>query len=148
MVGAGGIGSYNKNDEHNGGDSSAFGIIATGGEKGTKGGAGGAGNGKGGSGGKHGQAAENGTNGSIYGYLTFTENVLYGGGGGGGNDTHFSQSSGGLGYGAKGEALGGYKDVEAVDGFGGGGGGGANDGTKWYKGGSGCVAIRIHLKSI
>lgn len=106
--------------------------------------------------------------GSTQGYSSFTETVAYGGSGGGGalsNNEPGDYPNGGAagGYGGKG----GDADNSAYpanpndggngqDGFGGGGGGGGACaiypeeysvyGT-FGKGGSGCIAIRMHLKS-
>ena len=133
------------------------------------GGSGGAGNGNGGNGvsGDPNQQGgsrrgNNGTAGSVSGYSSFTETVAYGGGGG----------SGGVGgdpgtgavYGGDGGDMyisGNYDEINGkngTDGFGGGAGSGSfgasdyGSGYDYYignpgRGGSGCIAIRMHLKS-
>lgn len=88
----------------------------------------------------------NGRNGSIYGYSSYTETVLYGGGGGA------TTGIGGAGYGGAGAEDTGSNShgTDGTDGFGGGGGGCygyTKDSAIRHsgKGGSGCVAIRIHF---
>ena len=126
---------------------------------------GGEGNGNGGSGGYSGQgypdrAGQRGGNGTVAGYSSFTETVIYGGGGGGGSGggDNFGNPLGGAGgsYGGKGARY--YDGVpgsQGQDGFGGGGGGGGGqsnlgDGDGYYtaggRGGSGCVAIRMYTQ--
>lgn len=182
-VGAGGVvnsisGAPYCTSGGNGGASSFLDVSANGGMGGQFNGydssdthSGGAGNGRGGNGVKrdtryptsagNGQA---GVAGSVAGYSSFTETVLYGGGGGSGA---MNQGTGGAGAGYGG-AGGSYSyNVEdengkaGTNGYGGGGGGAhtdlslTNDDNDWYSaysgvagaGGSGCVAIRMHLKS-
>ena len=158
VVGAGAsaetaISSYGKGK---GGDSSFLGVVALGGESGEAGnpsassssarhGDAGVGNGNG--------ADQNNVAmaGSVAGYSSFTETVVYGGGGGApGSNVE------GAGFGGDGFHLDeNYKNVESTpgqDGFGGGGGAGGSyieDGeyevTSGARGGSGCIAIRMHL---
>lgn len=135
-----------------------------------------AGNGTGGAGANGGrdiQVGTNGTAGTISGYSSYTDTVVYGGGGGGGStmgdrtENDFFQASGG-GYGGNGGSiqhwnLSGTEVGDGEDGqngFGGGGGGGSaglyeddDAGQEWGviahggQGGSGCIAMRMHLKS-
>lgn len=134
-------------------------------------GTGGAGNGAGGRGvwckttyGSSNQEATGiaGTRGSVQGYSSFTEMTLYGGGGGSGACGEWTspESAGGTGgssYGGNGGNNGtssGGNGKNGGSGFGGGGGSGGftckddsiNFGTNG-SGGSGCVAIRMHLKA-
>lgn len=148
----------------NGGSSSFLGVTASGGSAGSYGtSGGGAGNGRGGHGvdfdetdGDTHAMGGNGVAGSVAGYSSFTETVIYGGGGGAGSGGHFTAGGSGAGYGGNGAAVQNrtdYPGTAGTDGFGGGGGGSggvvySNDfelcsGTK---GGSGCIAIRMHLK--
>lgn len=90
------------------------------------------------------------TNGTVYGYSSFTETVLYGGGGGGSNRVNQDGSSFLLVTTAT-TSYGGCSrtDKNGKDGYGGGGFGyclGDGGSIAGY-GGSGCVAIRMHLKS-
>lgn len=120
-----------------------------------------------------GKAGNAGGNGTVYGYSSFTETVLYGGGGGSGGAwfngtyTSYAGGAGGKGYGGAGgkAATTSYQETDigdgaqGVDGFGGGGGGGGfckvENINTWQgfrhgaggKGGSGCIAIRIHYES-
>ena len=175
VIGAGGNGG-------NGGNSSFLGVAASGGVLGGDAlvytasgetlhqGYGGKGNGKGGNGswktGQYGSyvAPVKAIDGSVYGYSSFTETVLYGGGGAGGNCGRSNEQSyidagyfnGGNGYGGDNNTLGNYNDGgNGVNGYGG-GGGGANIWSDWDGrdnvaspgiGGSGCVAIRMHLNA-
>ena len=88
------------------------------------------------------------TVGNVMGYSSFTETVIYGGGGGGCLCYNGSEwDSEGAGYGGKG----GFKTQSTTgqNGFGG-GGGASGDINSWgtgKTGGSGCVAIRMHLKT-
>ena len=144
------------------------------------GGIGGTGNGNGGDGGKTESGSysytspTNGMNGSVQGYSSFTENVLYGGGGGGGASCVaqyvIRQGSSGGTYGGSGgsaKSAGNIGDTnyyannggDGQNGFGGGGGSGSI--ARWTNsnqsaqmafsysgsGGSGCVAIRMHLNA-
>lgn len=86
----------------------------------------------------------NGKVGGVQGYSSFTETVIYGGGGGAiagrrsstDNPMEYSKLGKGGGYG-------GDAGNNGTDGFGGGAGG--HYSNKNTKGGSGCVAIRMHL---
>lgn len=162
VVGAGGTGgssqSSNLSAGADGGQSSFFGVSANGGKGGMYGnhtsgampstwGIGGAGNGKGGNGGRNDTSgsivsnATSGTAGIIHGYSSFAETVQYGGGGGG-------SSTGTLGHGAGAGYGGNAPGGNGQNGYGGGGAGASNGGSSYGgKGGSGCVAIRMHLKS-
>ena len=158
-VGAGGA------TNADGGASSFLGVSANGGSKGGTGSSsGGAGNGRGGHGVDFDETESdtnakggNGVAGSVAGYSSFTETVIYGGGGGAGSGGDFTVGGSGAGYGGNGSAVQyrtDYPGTAGTDGFGGGGGGAggtvySNDfelcaGTK---GGSGCIAMRMHLKS-
>lgn len=161
IVGAGGYGSYTNNRNRyptNGGASSFLGISAEGGHAGmTSDGIDGAGNGRGGYvRGVNGPYIEP-VAGSVPGYSSFTETVLYGGGGAGGyrhtdkddSDEYYNRTK--TTYGGD---TGFWNDNNGTyngkAGFGGGGGGSwAIDGTTGPagNGGSGCIAIRMHLKS-
>lgn len=160
IVGAGGYGSYTNRNRYptSGGASSFLGISAEGGHAGmTSDGIDGAGNGRGGY-----VSDVNGpyiepVAGSVPGYSSFTETVLYGGGGAGGyrhtdkddSDEYYNRTK--TSYGGD---TGFWNDNNGTyngkAGFGGGGGGSwAIDGTTGPagNGGSGCIAIRMHLKS-
>ena len=167
VIGSGGTaGKYGGNESAtnggNGGKSSFMGITANGGTGGHTYGAsngdlsGGAGNGKGGNGGykSNGYA---GVAGGALGYNSFDTTVKYGGGGGGGYGSgvgvsYTAYGAGGAQYGATN-----HKNAAANTGGGGCGGGGSttyySDGDYSYSrengtsGGSGVVAIRMHLKS-
>ena len=177
IVGAGGVGganvairtissdSYTGDPGTKGGDSSAFGYTATGGSPG----AGGrsstspaSGNGAGGVGARDSGSSSSATNPTSGGsgtktmHTAFDTTTAYGGGGGGGLSAKSSgsQASGGSPGGGKG----GQDRTSGANGTAGIGGGGGG-GYYWYddgsiegggnggKGGSGCVAIRMHLKS-
>lgn len=145
-----------------GGQSSFLGVSANGGQGGNLGDGvqGGSGNGKGGNSPSSYQTSGlNGADGSVLGYSSFTETTRYGGGGGSGaygESRELTPGEGGEGYGGDG---GRYSPgsvigcTPGVDGYGGGGGGGyAGDYSAGYgpaengaKGGSGCIAIRMHL---
>ena len=153
-----------------GGGSSSFMGISAGGGGGGVNVTGGSGNGKGGNGvsaeslydtSYPARSGDEGSAGSTKMYTSFTESVVYGGGGGGGACVAQSgyaadTPASGANYGGNGAAAAGYHASstktppgDGQDGFGGGGGGGfsasfAGDGAK---GGSGAVAIRMHLKS-
>lgn len=157
VVGAGApaSGASSSYGKGKGGTSSFLGVEALGGDSGEAGnpsastarhGDGGVGNGNG--------ADQNNpaVAGTVAGYSSFTETVVYGGGGGAPGDNWD-----GAGYGGDGFHLdSNYKNVESAsgqDGFGGGGGAGGSyidDGeyevTKGAAGGCGCIAIRMHLK--
>ena len=153
IVGAGGDGFYSVSGSPknypatDGGSSSFLGVIAGGGKHGNQGSdssAAGAGNGRGGYYTAY-SSAYNAVAGSVAGYSSFTETVMYGGGGSG----VWSQSgwnyTAAAGYGGNGDSGNG----NGVDGFGGGGSayGSRDGGSKAGDGGSGCIAIRMHLKS-
>ena len=161
-VGAGGYGARTSTGRYypaNGGDSSFLGISAAGGHAGqTSGGIDGAGNGRGGY-----VTDRNGSSiepvaGSVQGYSSFTETVLYGGGGAGGY-RYFRSDNSEEYYNSTKTTYGGDTGFwntkpdthNGKEGFGGGGGGTyAGDGTSGPagNGGSGCIAIRMHLKSV
>ena len=112
-------------------------------------GQGGTGNGKGGKGGlSMEKPGTNGGDGTVLGFSSFTDTVKYGGGGAGagsGSDGH--SLKGGADFGADYEKAG-------ANGTGGGGSGADGEGRGFngnavpgFRGGSGCVAIRMHLKS-
>ncbi len=110
-----------------------------------------------------------GENGTVEGYISFSEKGLFGGGGGGGMGSyqenggyqaHYPGYDGGLPYGAAGGAINTssnkYNGHNAVANTGGGGGGSGleqqDDGSSAHNanggsGGSGVVTIRMHLKS-
>lgn len=141
----------------------------------TTGGIGGSGSGVGGTGGKANRvfqsngysnieftAPTDGSNGTQYVYSSFTETAPCGGGGsgGGGNNSYPSSKYGGSGgspAGGYGANL--YAATNGTNGMGGGGGGDSaywdsDDDDSYYSslksggsGGSGCVAIRMHLRS-
>lgn len=172
VVGAGGtLGRWRENGGR-GGQSSFLGVSANGGAGGTGNGTTSAvGNGAGGAGtyssgtvgyGKDGIA------GSVAGYSSFTETVIYGGGGGSGTSAASTGTPDqvkygfGAGYGGNGgirysSASSNTNNINATagkDGFGGGGGGGGNlvtgndpYSTSSAKGGDGCIAVRMYLKS-
>ena len=132
---------------NSGQQSSIMGVVAKGGNPASNR-RGGTGNGTGGNPGYPG------TNGTTYIYTSFTQQSLYGGGGGGGADDGQNRGTGG----SPGGGAGGYEDgwgnrngTNGTNGLGGGGGGtGIHDGSvSGYagKGGSGVVAIRMHLKT-
>lgn len=156
IVGSGGRGSTNEPDYdtiaiagNNGGDSSFLNVVGTGGACGwqayrtsglEEGQFPAVGNGNGGyfrtdtGGGR-----VNPTEGNNIGYYSFTETGLYGGGGAGGySNTNFGYTDGTT-YGGRGTTV-------AQSGFGGGGGYANRNETSYSSGGSGCVAIRMHLK--
>lgn len=134
----------------NGGNSSFMGVTANGG-KGGSGNSGGTGNGNGGD--NDSNSRRHGGNGTVYGYSSFTEQVLYGGGGGagqaysdGGHVT--SVGNGGNDYGGDGAARG-KNASAAISNTGGGGGGGSTDNNndKYYRGGtggSGVITARMY----
>lgn len=147
-----------------GGATSFLGVTALGGKGGIFGGSngdkrstGGAGNGKGGDSGRIGGAYNNsvayglpGVAGTVPGYSSFTEMVIYGGGGGGAGIRDAKPGGSGAGYGGNGGASNNIPATAGENGFGGGGGGGVGGSATGYDGaagGSGCVAIRMHLKS-
>ena len=155
IVGAGGYGHDSDNYTSDGGQSSFNGIIANGGKLGLRydseestGVYRALGNGTGGS--AHDQYGRTGSNGTVQGYLSFTELTPYGGGGGSGD--YGSVHVGGMYGGSGGSGWKGPRSTPGQNGFGGGGGGGSNNnnGVQQYRygasGGSGCVAIRMHLK--
>lgn len=161
VIGAGGKGGPSDtstsqrraSDGANGGSSSFLGIIANGGIGGSKSITGGAGNGKGGNGANQAgsfTAGTTGGNGTVYGYSSFTDLILYGGGGGGGNaGWGKGQISGGLDCGGSGGDYAG-DETRKEESYGGGGGGGydyKSGAGGGFGGGSGCVAIRMYLKS-
>ena len=152
IIGSGGTGASFRHSASDGGKTSFLGVSANGG-------AGGQydveapaiGNGNGAYATKAGfsgytlhQAGE----GTVQGFSSFSDTVLYGGGGlggwvaeGDGYDVLVEAS--GAGYGAKVEA------GNGTNGFGGGGGASTADmgDSRGGNGGSGCIAIRMHLKS-
>lgn len=172
IIGAGGVGgtsyvgNYTPTAGGNGGATSFAGVTAAGGSGGGAGssglssGSGGLGGGGNGIGGR-GSARNNNTgtvggDGSVLGYSSASETVRYGGGGGGGSggaNSNYPGTAGGADFGAGGAGY--VSDPTAASNTGGGGGGGrvyyseegssskANGGA----GGSGCVAIRMHLKA-
>lgn len=161
IVGAGGYGSYANNHNGyptNGGDSSFLGISAKGGHAGmTSAGIDGAGNGRGGYVDDVNGPYIEPVAGSVPGYSSFTETVLYGGGGAGGYryhdkddaDSYFTRTKTTYG-GDTGSCNTNAASHNGSKGFGGGGGGTyAGWGTTGPagNGGSGCIAIRMHLKS-
>ena len=156
VVGAGGS-LGNPSNGGIGGTSSFLNISANGGNGGEGGhknyNLGGIGNGNGGRGiydSRLGQSGYSGSVGSVSGYSSFTETVIYGGGGGGGpinNMVGYLIGEGG-GYGGDGSSET-DNDRNGEFGYGGGGGGGgvkSGYAAPGGSGGSGCVAIRIHLK--
>lgn len=162
VVGTGGA-SKKAARASDGGASSFMNVIANGGgggqyAYGTPSGGGGSGNGNGGAGNGGSDDAYNGSAGTELGFLSFSESGFVGGGGGGGCGSDGDGNSGypgqGGGYGGNG---GGDSSIATendgypgTDGFGGGGGGGGAYGSNYNgggRGGSGCVAIRMHLKS-
>lgn len=152
VIGSGGAGGGANSRGSTGGSTSFLRVTASGGEGGYIGFKGvtcaqANGNGPGGSV-DHNYA---GVAGSVAGYTSFTETTIYGGGGGSGAYASGSSLNNGANYGGKGAV---YdtdvsKQTAAVagqDGFGGGGGGGETERNYLgAKGGSGCVAIRMHL---
>ena len=153
IVGAGGNGFYSVPGSStdysatDGGSSSFLGVIAGGGKHGNKGmnsSAAGAGNGRGGYYTAY-SSAYNAVAGSVAGYSSFTETVMYGGGGSGVWSQYGRNYTAAAGYGGNSNSGNG----NGVDGFGGGGSayGSRDGGSKAGDGGSGCVAIRMHLKS-
>lgn len=167
IVGAGGVAGGG------GGTSSFLGVSANGGNPGGNGnisypyiaGIGGSGNGKGGNGvaitiypGEQ-KSGNPGVSGNVQGYASFTETIAYGGGGGSGG---IFGGTGGSGAGYGGDGGGWPSSINGqngTDGFGGGGGSGGYQYTEYDtggddteigspgRGGSGCIAIRMHLKS-
>lgn len=160
VVGAGGVKQIEVyNDAGNGGLTSFLGLTAAGGEGAKKPsnntpGTSGVGNGNGGAGVAGNKSGSAGVAGSVLGFSSFTETVRYGGGGGSGCVYGFydtTPGSGGSDFGASGGSEDNdYDAIDAPDGTGGGGGGGSyrqeEDGLG-SNGGSGCVAIRMHLKA-
>ena len=176
VIGSGGAAGTTSDESYggDGGKSSFMGVSAAGGKGGAPGvfssdgttAKGGTGNGTGGNGvyassststSANGKAGSPGT---VPGYASFTETVLYGGGGGGGsawykNGSAVTGGAGGADYGGEGSSVvgsTGYFDGQAGRGPGGGGGGsGARynpEGTRRTSAGAGhkgCVAIRMHL---
>nr|DAR34185.1 MAG TPA: Receptor Binding Protein [Caudoviricetes sp.] len=153
IVGAGGDGFYSVSGSPknypatDGGSSSFLGVIAGGGKHGNQGkdsSAAGAGNGRGGYYTAY-YSAYNAVAGSVAGYSSFTETVMYGGGGSGVWSQSGRNYTAAAGYGGNGDSGNG----NGVDGFGGGGSayGSRDGGSKAGDGGSGCIAIRMHLKS-
>ena len=189
VVGAGGNGSAESssslNNGGNGGTSSFLSVSANGGGGGRGSyyssydgsmtwGIGGTGNGNGGNYVTHGQGNSGGS-GTVAGYSSFTETVIYGGGGGSGAAANTSYNAQGFqggsagGYGGNGGRANNLRDYPSPspggngqNGFGGGGGtagivvGEQREGDSSYRtniaqagsGGSGCVAIRMHLKVV
>ena len=155
VVGAGGAAgtiSYNGGYRHtNGGDggsSSFLGVSANGATAATSTSARGSGNGMGG---YYTSSSSSSyvppTTGTVAGYTSFTETTIYGGGGAGGQNRYQgSQSSNVAGAGYGGNSWTSSTSATAgADGYGGGGGTTRNNtGTK---GGCGCVAFRMHLKT-
>lgn len=159
VVGAGGSPTYYKSPSTDGGSSSFLGIVAEGGKSSYISGAdlqAAVGNGNGGliRGKNSGTTAtlnQPPTESTTYGFASFTEMMLYGGGGAtflilyGGEDddtgtTHESATH---------TQNGGYYEsghMDGIDGTGGGGCGGTLNASRG-KGGCGCVAMRMHLKS-
>ena len=140
VVGSGGIGrTANANGAFYGGDggaSSFLNVIGNGGGGGEKNGVG---NGNGG-------INSNGTPGTISGYYTESQNVIYGGGGG-------AYGYSGAGYGGIGGQSKYGDGTQGTDGFGGGGGGAyAYTSDRDYPssggGGAGCVVFKINLKQM
>lgn len=172
VIGAGGSpGDSTSPDGKQGGSSSFLGVSATGGFGG-KGaisdmvggspGVGGKGNGDGADGvGASYSNGKNGTAGIVQGFDSFTTTTAYGGGGGSGAIGYYNrQQTGGTGggYGGNGGDSGsssvtnGTPGLPGRDGYGGGGGSGSTTSssngygfTESGRGGSGCIAIRIHL---
>lgn len=134
------IGAGGKNGS-DGGESSAFGVKASGGKHGNAT-TGGIGNGDGGGrklyyNGVYQSGDSNATAGTVDGYSSYTETVKYGGGGSGVNvfdskDSVEITDGSAAGFGGNGQ------HANGQDGYGGGGGPRAN-------GGSGCVTMRIHF---
>ena len=162
-IGAGGKGGSQYANGSDGGTSNFLGVSALGGKGGTVSASvssTGANSGKGGDGnGKGGDAGYDGNDGTVYGYSSFTELVLYGGGAGGGNggsSRNTTAKNGGKAYGAAGGNVTQFSPqngASADENTGGGGGGAAyvSRGSDSYaasggNGGSGLVAIRMHLK--
>lgn len=155
VVGAGGYGSYRngKNENPtNGGSSSFLGVSASGGHGGvdSSGNLDAAGNGSGGYV-TESMVYRQPVAGNVAGYASFTGTVLYGGGGGGGfydsDDSDVYMTTTQTPYGGP---AGWFTDaLDGMNGFGGGGGGSyaADSLPTAGNGGSGCVAIRMHLKS-
>lgn len=165
-VGSGGKGLNDNNDGSastpilKGGDGGAtkfLGITANGGKGGyTTGthniGFGGDGNGKGGDPCNvvyDGRSAPGkpGGQGSVLGYSSFTETVRYGGGGGSGAAGAGAVGSGGADFGANGGSELDPNGKNAIANHGGGGGGSVASTSRYTSGngGSGCIAIRMHL---
>ena len=113
-----------------------------------------------------GYSGNNGITGTQSGYSSFSETILYGGGGAGGgiNATSSNTIAGasGGGYGGSSPSIVSYPGIypsdggNGTDGFGGGGAGGSINcrtstspdiyTSSGGRGGSGCIAIRMHLK--
>lgn len=162
IVGAGGE-SKRAEKATDGGESSFLNVRASGGgggqyAYGTPSGGAGSGNGNGGAGNGGGDSAFDGSSGTENGFLSFSESGYVGGGGGGGCGSNADGDRGfpgkGGGYGGDGGGNSGLATENdgnpGTNGYGGGGGGGgsylSNLGAGG-RGGSGCVAIRMHLKS-
>lgn len=162
IVGAGGE-SKKAEKATDGGESSFLNVRASGGgggqyAYGTPFGGAGSGNGNGGAGNGGSDNAFDGAVGTEKGFLSFSESGYVGGGGGGGSG---SDSDGNTGYPGTGKGYGGNGGGDSrittenegepgVNGYGGGGGGGGSYLSNYNaggKGGSGCVAIRMYLKS-
>ena len=159
-----------------GGTSQFLSVQATGGNGGyaatedsvmnrSSGGAGGVGNGNGGSGlyvqNNRDENGNPGTVGTVLGYSSFTESIYYGGGGGSGATGSYNDGGLGGGYGGNGGGTNMRRGLAGEKGQNGFGGGGGSSGAFFYNGGaddrrvetenagsggSGCVAIRMHLK--
>lgn len=162
IVGAGGE-SKKAEKATDGGESSFLNVRASGGgggqyAYGTPSGGAGSGNGNGGAGNGGSDDAFDGTVGTEQGFLSFSESGYVGGGGGGGSGSDSDGNTGspgtGKGYGGNGGGRSGdatkNEGEPGVNGYGGGGGGGGSYLSNYSaggKGGSGCIAIRMHLKS-
>lgn len=162
IVGAGGE-SKRAEKATDGGESSFLNVRASGGgggqyAYGTPSGGAGSGNGNGGAGNGGSDDAFDGTVGTEQGFLSFSESGYVGGGGGGGSGSDSDGNTGspgtGKGYGGNGGGRSGdatkNEGEPGVNGYGGGGGGGGSYLSNYSaggKGGSGCIAIRMHLKS-
>lgn len=162
IVGAGGE-SKRAEKATDGGESSFLNVRASGGgggqyAYGTPSGGAGSGNGNGGAGNGGSDDAFDGAVGTEKGFLSFSESGYVGGGGGGGSGSDSDGNTGspgtGKGYGGNGGGRSGNatenEGEPGVNGYGGGGGGGGSYLSNYSaggKGGSGCVAIRMHLKS-
>lgn len=163
IVGAGGE-SKRAEKATDGGESSFLNVRASGGgggqyAYGTPSGGAGSGNGNGGAGNGGSDDAFDGAVGTEKGFLSFSESGYVGGGGGGGSGSDSDGNTGspgtGKGYGGNGGGRSGNatenEGEPGVNGYGGGGGGGGSYLSNYSaggKGGSGCIAIRMHLKSV